>query len=70
MLQISKCDPSTAKTTEQAEIATPTAPAGVTDQIRPPGALYPRITLLAGQLSCPPSPKTTKTKDLFESDSD
>ncbi len=29
MLQDSKCDPSAAKTTEQAEIATPTAPAGV-----------------------------------------
>ena len=70
MLQISKCDPSTAKTPEQAEIAKPTAPAGVTDQIRPPGALYPWITLLAGQLSCPPSPKPTKTKDIFESDSD
>ena len=70
MLQIYKCDYSTAKTPEQAEIANPTAPAGVPDQVRPLGALYPRITLLAGQLSCPPSPKPTKTKDLFESDSD
>ena len=70
MLQISKCDPSTAKTAEQAEIATPTAPAGVADQIRPPGALYPQITLLAGQLSCPPSPKPIKPKDIFDSDSD
>ena len=70
MLQISKCDPSAAKTTEQAEIATPTAPTGVADQIQPPGTIYPQIALLAGQLRCPPSPKPIKPKDIFDSDSD
>ncbi len=48
MVQDSSCDPSAAKTTEQAESATPTAPAGVADQIRNPGAIFPQIALLAG----------------------
>ncbi len=57
------------ETTEQVEIATPTAPTGVADQIQPPGAIYPTIALLAGQLRYPPSPKPIKPRDIFNSDS-
>ena len=55
---------------EQVEIATPTAPTGVADQIQPPGAIYPQIALLAGQLRYPPSPKPITSRDVLDSDSD
>ena len=55
---------------EQVEVAIPTAPTRVTDQTQPPGAIYPQIALLAGQLRCPPSLKLIKPKDIFDSDSD
>ncbi len=70
ILQAYECTYTTATIVEQVEVAVPTAPPGTANQLQPHGAIYPQISLLADKLLCPPAPKTTHSRNTWDSDSD
>ena len=70
LLQAYQCAYSTAAIVEQVEVALPTAPTGVANQLQPPGAIYPQIALLADKLHYPSTPKPTTSRNVWDSDSD
>ena len=70
ILQAYQCTYNTAAIVEQVEVALPTAPPGTANQLQPHGAIYPQISLLADKLLCPPVPKPTTSRNVWNSDSD